>query len=211
MTRSAVPGSSPSDYVTSTRAEETNRLLMSTVAQYHRQESVLAIAPRPRGRLRRLPTSTASRQVRSQFTLVRIASIIELHVASELVNNIEPHIPKPMSSILQDIYTTAEDRFLGTWPSMTEAYKKWLSIDLSKCDDWKRMQALTSLRNAVAHGVGDLTRRQARQDVTKLVASLSLIKVTVTGTRIDVSDATIHISATAGRRFVSWLDFRLAP
>ena len=195
--------------VLSIDAEQASRLLMSTLAQYVRQEALLAAAPRPRGRLRALPTSSASRQIRAQSALMRLVSIVESHTVRELVNRIEPHIPEPRSPILQDIYVSAEDRAIASWPNMIEAYKRWLGVRVGKWEEWNKMEAILDARNAVAHGVGELTRRQARKNQVTLVASLELIGIAINGTRLEFSDSGIREVANVGRRFVGWLDQQL--
>jgi hypothetical protein len=196
-------------HVLSVDAEQTSRLLMSTLAQYVRQEALLAAAPRPRGRLRALPTSSASHQVRAQSAFMRLASIVEAHTVRELVKRIEPHAPEPRSAILQDIYTSAEDRAIASWPSMIEAYKRWLGIRVVKWDEWNKLDAILDARNAIAHGVGELTRRQVRKDQATLLVSLNLIGIAVSGSRLEFSDSGIREVANVGRRFVGWLDRQL--
>lgn len=206
-TRMKAPSVQP---VLSIDAEQTSRLLMSTLAQYIRQEALLAAAPRPRGRLSVLPTSSASRQIRAQSALMRFASIVEAHTVQELVKHVQPHIPNPMSSILQDIYINAEDRAITSWPNMIEAYRQWFDVRINKWDEWKKMDAIQDARNAVAHGVGELTRRQARKNPAALVSSLKLIGVAViNGARLEFSDSGIREVANVSRRFVGWLDHQL--
>jgi hypothetical protein len=187
-------------------AEQTNRLLMSTLAQYIRQEALWTSYPRPRGRLSVLPTSSASRQIRAQSSLMRLASIVEAHTVHELVKYLEPQVPKPMSSVLEDIYASAEDRAIGSWPSIIDAYKRWPSVKIDKWDEWKKMIAIQDARNAIAHGVGELTRRQARKNQATLTASLKLIGIAVNGIQLEFSDSAIREVANVSRRFVSWLD-----
>lgn len=209
MTRVANPRDSGPHSVLSLDAEQTIRLLMLTAAQHARQEAVLAVAPRPRGRLRTLPTSSASHQARTQSTLLRLVSIVEAHVVSQLVQRIEPHVPKPRTKFLNDIYLSAEDRAIGSWPGLIEAYKQWLDVKLASCDDWQCILAMTDARNAVAHGVGELSRRQARKDIRQLTALFSVIDVKINGMRLEVSDSAIRSVAAAARRFVMWLDMQL--
>ena len=88
-------------------------------------------------------------------------AIVEAHVVSQLVQRIEPHVPNPRSKFLNDIYLSAEDRAIGSWSGLIEAYKQWLDVKLASYDDWKCILAMTDARNAVAHGVGELSRRQS--------------------------------------------------
>lgn len=196
--------------VVSTDAEGTIRLLMLTVAQHARQEAVLVMAQQPRGRLRTLPTSSVSHQTRTQSTLLRITSIIEAHVVRQLVQHVEPHIPAQRTAVLDDIYARAEDNAIGSWPGMIDAYKRWLGIRLTSYSDWKSIQAMIDARNAIVHGLGELTRRQARKDLKQLTKLLSAINVQVKGTRVEVSEESLRCAAVEGRSFVIWLDVQLS-
>jgi hypothetical protein len=183
---------------------------MLTAAQHARQEAMLAAVPRPRGRLRTLPTSSASRQARTQSTLLRMVSIVEAHVASQLVQHIEPDLPIPGTAFLNGIYLSAEDRAIGSWPAMADGYRQWLGVRFTSYTDWQSILAMNTVRNAIAHGAGELTRRQARRNLSELASLFALIGVKIDGTRLQVSDSAIRSAADAGRRFVIWLDIQLS-
>lgn len=183
---------------------------MTTLAQHRRQEALLAASWRPRrGRLRVSPTSAGSVQIRRQASLVRITSIIEAHVADQLVRRFEPHAPPPRKAILDDVYVRAEDNAIGSWPKMTEHYGRWFSINMKKCPAWRRIEALTNARNAVAHGLGELTRRMARKDKTQLRRDFATLDVSMAGSAIVLSEKSLHSAATAGRELIEWLDDEL--
>jgi len=196
--------------VVSLDAEATIRLLMLTAAQHSHQEALLAAAPQPRGRLRTLPTSSVSHQARTQSTLLRLTSIVEAHVVHQLVQRIEPHFPMPRTVIIEDIYLDAEDRAISSWPAMVTAYKKWLGINLRSCPNWESIQAMIDARNAVAHGVGELTRRQARKDLVQLRRLFSRIDINIDGTLLEISDKAVGSTSLAGRHFIVWLDNQLS-
>lgn len=196
--------------VVSADAEQTIRLLMLTAAQHARQEALLAAVPRPRGRLRTLPTSSASHQARTQSTLLRLVSIVEAHVASQLVQRIEPDVPIPRTAFLDEIYLSAEDRAIGSWSAMTDGYRQWLGVRFTSYTDWQSILAMNTVRNAIAHGVGELTRRQARRNLSELGSLFASVGVKIDGTRLQVSDSAIRSAADVGRRFVIWLDIQLS-
>jgi hypothetical protein len=195
--------------VPSLSAEAAVRTIMATMAQHLRQEALLAAAPTVRGRLRSLPVGNVSRQSRCQSTLFRLTSIVESHVVGQLVVRSEIHAPEPRTPILDDIYVHAEDRAIGSWSQLEISYKQWLGIRLSGSPDWTHIQALNNARNAVAHGVGNLTRRQARKNSNQLKQSLQQVGVSVDGNRIVISDSAIMYAARTSRAFIYWLDERL--
>jgi hypothetical protein len=150
-------------------------------------------------------------QIRRQATLVRMASIVEAHVADELVQRFEPHAAPPRTAILDDVYVRAEDNAIGSWPKMVEHYGRWLDIKITqrRCPSWRRIEAMTNARNAVAHGLGELTRRMARKGKDQLQRDLATLGITIVGNAIDISEDSLRHTAAASREFIEWLDAEL--
>jgi hypothetical protein len=196
--------------VSALTTESAIRLVMLSVAQHRRFESLISASPRATGRLKTLPSSTASHQTRAQSTLLRVVSVLEAHVAQELVRRVEADVPAPRSPILEDIYIAAEDKAIGSWPAIVDCYKRWLQISLRTCVGWTAIQALVDARNAIAHGLGELTRRQARKNLPQLIRSLRAADILVTGARIEVSEASLLSAAHTVRAFLNSLDGDLA-
>lgn len=203
----------PMARVPSVEAESSVRLLMRTVAQHRRQEAHLALAPAiPSGRLRALLAPAPAAQVRRQATLLRLASIVEAFAADQLVGRLEAQVPPCRPEILEDVYVRAEDNAISSWPKLTEHYGRWLGIKISqkKCPPWRRIEAMTNARNAVSHGLGELTRRMARKNVSQLERDFATIRITVVGTAVRVEEPSLLSAASAGREFIEWLDDHLA-
>ncbi len=197
--------------VESVAAETAMRNLRTTMAQHRRQEAMLRAAPRTVGRLRRLPAGGASADVRRQATLLRMSSIVEAFTARSLVQRLEGHVPPPRSSVLNDIYVKAEDNATGSWPKMTEHYARWFKIRISQktCPSWPRIEAMTHARNAVAHGLGEITPRLAKMEATKLAGALATIDVGLTATSVVITERSLHSCELAGSDFITWLDAQL--
>lgn len=186
---------------------------MGTLAQHRRQEAVLATTRRPlRGRLRALTATTAPVQIRRQATLLRIMSIVEAFVADQLVQRFEPHAPPPRPAILDDVFVRAEDAAISTWPKMIEHYGRWFDIKLSrtKCPPWRRVEAMTNARNAIAHGLGELTRRMARKGTRELELDFATLGLTLSGNSVTISEDSLRRAAETAREFIDWLDLELA-
>lgn len=192
-------------------AERSIRLIMTTLAQHRRQEAVLERS-RPPSRGRLIPATSAwSVQIRRQATLVRITSIIESYVTEQLVQRFELHAPPPLPDILKDVYVRAENDAIASWPRMTEHYKRWFKIKISRqtCPAWGRVEALTDARNAVSHGLGELTRRMARSNLDQLRQDLATIDVAMAGNALELTESSLRQAASAGREFIEWLDDEL--
>lgn len=198
-------------YVPSLAAEQAIRAMLSTVAQHRRQEVTLASGRRIVGRLRRLPTPEQAAEVRRQATYFRLVSLMEAFVTQELVTRFEAQVPPPRSDVIEAIYTKAEDAAIASWSAMTDHYRDWLGIRINQetCRSWRDVQTMTNVRNAISHGVGDLTRRMARKDLAQLEQGFRQIEVEIEGRSIRVSDAAVRLAAMSGRSFVEWLDEQL--
>ena len=81
------------------------------------------------------------------------------------------------------------------------AYKQWLGVQ----HDWKAVEQLAEARNAVAHGLGTLTRRQ-RRDETKVKAQLSAVGIKLDEGRIVLSGTIIAAAASVCRDFIEQID-----
>jgi hypothetical protein len=92
---------------------------------------------------------------------------------------------------------------------MKTHYKKWLSIAFSGTV-WEAFDAMINIRNCIAHGVGELTRRQARKNQHQLVAAFTQVGVEVRGTQAVFRPDALRICAAASTAFITWLDVELA-
>jgi hypothetical protein len=139
-------------------------------------------------------------------------SIVEAFTAEALALRLERQVPAPRTKVLDDVYSSAEDVAIGSWPSMVRYYGQWLGIKITQgaCPAWRQVEAMTNARNAVAHGVGELTRRMARKDLRQLGYDLATIDIVIVKGAVRISENSVHECAFVGRSFVEWLDLHLA-
>lgn len=195
--------------VESVEADSTIRLLMATVAQHRRQELLLRTMSFPLGRIRALATDSRSSQVRAQGTLLRLVSVVEAFLVSSLVVRLERHAPRPRSKVMEAIYVDAEDSAIASWAKLKIAYNRFLDINLAGSGYWGDISATNDARNAIAHGVGELTRRQTRKNLADLVRALASVGVSVDGSAIVVTNEAVYRYGKTAREFVLWVDERL--
>jgi hypothetical protein len=185
---------------------------MATLAHHRRQQAVLAGFSDPRGRLSRSPSTSRSSEARRQATLLRSVSIVEAFVSAELVRRFEPHAPPPRTEILDDVYTRAENDAIGSWPRMVERYKRWFNIRLTRtaCPHWRQLEAAKDARNVIAHGLGELTRRQARKDQEELAKDFATVNISIVGNTLDIPEYAVRSVTFVCRDFIVWLDAELS-
>jgi hypothetical protein len=188
--------------VLSAEAEDATALLRSTVAQHVAVERTLLRAPGfPRGRLAAISAGGQRRQA----TLTRLVSITEAFLARRLIDRAESRVVPTADSIREAVWAKAEDTATGSWVNLASHYNTWLGVPLSRSDDFKRILVHVEARNAVAHGVGELTRRQRRRGEA-LTRSLSDEGYLLVGSRVEVSEAVLRAASSLAVRVVSFVD-----
>lgn len=192
--------------------EEYMRLIMQTLAQHRRSEYVISGMVPLRGRLTSLPSGAGMRQVRTYATLVRLVSIAEAYTSLRLATHLEMHAPPPRSPLVDELYIREENLATGGWDRMSLSYKKWVGgVELSKCDGYATVTNLIEVRNAIAHGLGQFTRRQSRdRGLSRRIGELKKLGITMDGRdKLNISDSALKTAAIACRAFVSALDAEL--
>jgi hypothetical protein len=95
---------------------------------------------------------------------------------------------------------------IATWEKLKEQYKQWLNVNDPAL--WRPMMALTQVRNAVAHGLGVLTKMQMQpKSYQRTIDGLREIGISPDEDhRIVLSDDDIRNAARICREFVAALD-----
>jgi hypothetical protein len=106
-----------------------------------------------------------------------------------------------------ELWKKAEQQAEGAWPEHIEAWKRWHNVRLRECPMFSRFDAFVEARNAIMHGLGNLTRRQLRKDGGRsLKEQLAKVGIQVQGTRLVVTPSSVKLSAEVSRDFIAWLD-----
>ncbi|MGE2772573.1 hypothetical protein ACQGAO_30570 [Rhodococcus sp. 1.20] len=184
-------------------AEESSRMINDTLSAH--RESIDSISGRG-GRRRRLPATGVDRQqIQRQATLVRLLSITESFCTERLLTEIESMMSATASDhvAVQKIWDDSHGRAIATWDALHKAYHAWLDVPKKT---WTQLLDLTNARNAVAHGHGQLTWKQQRGDLKVLEEKLNNHEITLDGTRLILSEASISHAAALCRTFIIELD-----
>lgn len=185
-----------------TEAEEASVLLFKTLGAHRRVVANFRPAPRPR--LHSMTRADAE-QLQCQATLVRLLSITESFTAQLLLREMDQLVARANSRSADVMWDQAGIRATGSWREQRDAYKKWFDINNSTVDWVPVAERLAEARNAVAHGLGALTRRQLR-NVAATERALKAVGIPLVNGRIVLSDATLASAATACRDLITQLD-----
>lgn len=169
--------------VLTAEAEDASALLFQTLGAH--RTAVTALRP---GRPPRLPSGTIpdAEQIQCQSTLVRLLSITESFSSQLLLREIDKAATRARSASIDRIWDDAAIRGTSTWREQKDAYANWLGIK----EDWTVVERLAEARNAVAHGLGTLTRRQLRNEAS-VRDKLKKAGIALTGIRIVLSDLSL--------------------
>ena len=160
-----------------------------------------------RGRLR--GTAGVVRTDPSRYlVLPHIVAIAEEFSRRLLITKTEVQVPQNRP-VLKKLWLKAEDQAEGRWEEHLRAWKDWHQIPLASESTYTNLRPFIEARNAIMHGLGELTRRQRRgnQEAT-LRGELKHVGIDVIGTRLVVHDKAVARCAGACKTFVEQLDLR---
>lgn len=184
--------------VLSERAEAATQLLFQTLGG-HRLAMAALVRPRL---LRRLDlASSGSEQVQRQATLVRLMSITESFCAARLLALGEDLVSPPDGSLTSILWEDAALDATRTWESQKDAFKKWLNVR----PDWTQIDGLAEARNAVAHGLGTLTRRQLKSRASTMT-KLNRTGIAVNNDELLLTDDDLSRAAARCSELIQELD-----
>ena len=142
------------------------------------------------------------------LVLPHIVAIAEEFSRRLLRTKTEVQVPQDRL-VLQKLWLKAEDQAEGRWDEHLKAWKDWHRIPLASESIYTNLRPFIEARNAIMHGLGELTRRQRRRGEEKtLRGELKHVGIDVIGTRLVVHDKAVARCAGVCRAFVETLDRR---
>ncbi len=136
-------------------------------------------------------------QIQCQSTLVRLLSVAESFASQLLLREIDKAAARARSASINRIWEDAAIKGTSSWRDQQSAYVNWLGIK----EDWKAVERLAEARNAVAHGLGTLTRRQLRSEAS-VRNKLKEAGIALNGIQIVLSDAALSSAAADCRDLI---------
>ncbi|WP_410596502.1 hypothetical protein [Amycolatopsis sp. lyj-23] len=127
-------------------------------------------------------------------------SITEAFAADMLSREIDRTVATA-SDVAAKIADEAVIRATSTWLEQKKSYKAWLGVN----ENWNAVERLAEARNAVAHGLGSLTRRQLKNK-EGVKAKLKDAGITVNDNKIVLSAESLAKVAATCREFIERLD-----
>lgn len=163
--------------VFSDRAEGALRSINLVIGQHQRAVSHLSIQ-RPT-RLR--PDVYDAKHSLQQSAIARVASIAESFCVDRLMSLAISELEPDRSPVRRAIFDDALKGATGTWSSIRSAFSEWHGVK----PNWRPLEGVQEVRNAIAHGLGRLTHRQASSRIA------TVERIRRIGLDVDSSDRLI--------------------
>jgi hypothetical protein len=188
--------------VSSERAEQSSARVRRALAHYRTQvadrgDAIRVVAGRRPSRGGWYQTFHA------QDAILRIVSIAEDFSIGRFVDAIEPTLPP--HGIVTELWDAQLDRASDTWQQRDELWKTYKNVNVATFPQMQVLQGFIVARNAVAHGLGQLTRKQLRKRAST-VGRLGQADIRVRGDVLDLGAADVERCAGAVLAFIAWLD-----
>jgi hypothetical protein len=184
--------------VVTAEAEAASALLFRTLGA-HRTAVANLPAAIPSRRLSDVGDDRA--QIQCQATLLRMLSITESFCAERLLLESEQLVTPSRNQAVANLWDAAAVEATNSWAEQKRAYQQWLGVE----PDWKPIDCLAEARNAVAHGLGTLTRRQRRKEES-VKAKIKQAGIAMEGDRVVLSNDTLAAVAAACRTVIEEVD-----
>ncbi len=144
---------------------------------------------------------------RAQNYLFRCVSIIEAYTDAVLEAMFESVLvgsPAAASLLLEQHLQSATQ----SWGNRKRSFREHHELSLGAFGQWSKVMALVDVRNAVAHGLGSMTRIQ-RLNPQGTIERLKLIGVRIEAAELLVDRTNVVIAADVASTYVRWLDAKL--
>ncbi len=165
--------------------------------------------PQKRARIRYQPLSGVDPDDMPKHAYVlRTFSIAEAFTDTLCIDLIRTANKAPdllLESMIREIDETAS----RSWASRGQAFKRLHGVSFSSISSWKQMSAAQHLRNAIAHGLGQMTASQRHME--GLTKQFQSIDVTIAGGAVVITDSSLVKISSAVRSYVTELDEKLGP
>jgi hypothetical protein len=142
-----------------------------------------------------------------------IIASLESFSAGMFIQAVESQIDGS-SSLHQGLWEENRDHTLSSMVSIAKYWKAWFSVDYGDADPhWSRIQAFGHVRNAIVHGTGQLTPKQAsRASTVKAIRELARFGVTLTPeNRLDLNEDSLESCGETAIAHIDWLDRKVSP
>ncbi|WP_447653030.1 hypothetical protein [Microbacterium sufflavum] len=129
-------------------------------------------------------------------------SIAESFCVDRLLEYAEREVAPQESAVRTSIWAKASTSAVSTWDGIKDSYKSWYDIR----PEWEPLTQLVEVRNAIAHGLGELTRLQ-RVRLESTLTKIAGAGVQVKESRIVLEEENLERTRTVCLTLIGEIDF----
>lgn len=136
-----------------------------------------------------------------------LVAIAEDFTRGLLIESVERQLP-PEPELIWVFWGRVEEDVEGGWHRVFDALDQWYGINCRAAPSFQRLQGFIEARNAIVHGLGELTRKQTRTSKAerRTRSMLQTAGVPIVGKRVAPNDSTVESCGNTVTEFVSWVD-----
>lgn len=144
-------------------------------------------------------------QLQAQALFLRSVSIVEAYVDT-LSSSLFELEGRARDQLFRRLAAMAQEQSEGSWDSRKENFKAHHGVTLGDRSKYSDIDAATVVRNAIAHGLGALTRRQRNPKDRKKVIEIG---VALSDDRIFISESALTRLRDSAVAFIADVDSAL--
>ena len=146
-------------------------------------------------------------QIQVQGAYLRAVCITEAYVDAVSADIFDRQI-RAKDRLLRKLADSAIEQAEDTWPRRTAAFKRFHDIDIATLQEYKDLAVAIVIRNAIAHGLGALTRRQRN---AKTRAQIAAAGVSLKDDRLVLASGDLQTVCEQSVSFIRKVDSLLPP
>lgn len=135
--------------------------------------------------------------------VLRLVAIAEDFSIGRLVEVVEATLPP--DPIVSELWETVLDRSGDGWDQRDKLWKRYQHVDVAAFPQRQALVGFIDARNAIAHGLGGLTRRQLRKR-DRTIGRLEKANIQLVGDLIVIDASHVEACASVVKAFIDWLD-----
>ncbi|GEB45799.1 hypothetical protein MTE01_17440 [Microbacterium testaceum] len=105
------------------------------------------------------------------------------------------------NQIRELVWVKASTNAVSTWKLIQETYKNWFDVK----GIWAEIDRLLEARNAIAHGLGSLTRTQQKKGDSAR-AKITAAGIAIVGTQIQLTEQDLERARNVCRNLIEAVD-----
>jgi hypothetical protein len=191
--------------VLSAKAERSRNLVNLALADYRQQTGSTPVLLTTTGLTRRGPFRRAvSQKFRSHDALLRLVAIAEDYSVGQLIDVTEARLSS--NSIVQALWDSELERSGETWARRLDLWRSYYKVEIrSSFSAYAELRGFIEARNAIAHGLGELSRKQQR-DRARTIGRLANANIQLHGNALVITSLHVERCAVVVGSFIEWLD-----